>query len=154
MNTTSWVLICTYRQTGSEVLGSRVVKSGTQFLINYASNTGCLARSVVLNWAYMLALCSESFRNEQIFWIEFYTCCPNMIDVALTPSHHNISMHCIHAVLWTFPEVLTRRICLTLRIFFSWWSFPLVLRPYCVIQGWHCKENEFFLTLMGKGSES
>ena len=46
-------------------------------------------------------------------------------NITLNPLHPNISMHILHAVLHTFPDVLTRRICLTLKSFFSWWSFPL-----------------------------
>ena len=34
--------------------------------------------------------------------------------------HPNTSMHILHTVLYTFPEVLSRRICLTVRSFFSW----------------------------------
>ena len=41
----------------------------------------------------------------------------------------------------TFPKVLTRRICLTIRSYFSRWSFPLFLWPHYVIQGWYCKEK-------------
>ena len=43
--------------------------------------------------------------------------------------HPNINMHILHTVLYTFPKVLTRRICLTIKSFFSWWSFPLFLWP-------------------------
>ena len=39
--------------------------------------------------------------------------------------HPDISMHILHTVLYTFPKVLTRRICLTIKSFISWWSFPL-----------------------------
>ena len=35
------------------------------------------------------------------------------IDLQLNPSHSNIIMHILHTVLYTFPRVLTRRICLT-----------------------------------------
>ena len=45
------------------------------------------------------------------------------------PIHHNMGMHLLHAVLYTFPKVLTRRICLIIKSFFSWWSFPLFFRP-------------------------
>ena len=31
------------------------------------------------------------------------------------PLHPNISMHILHTVLYTFPKVLTRRICLTIK---------------------------------------
>ena len=37
----------------------------------------------------------------------------------LIPLHPNISMHILHTVLYTFPKVLTRRICLTIKSFFS-----------------------------------
>ena len=38
----------------------------------------------------------------------------------LNPLHPNISMHILHTVLYTFPMVLTWRMCLTIKIFFSW----------------------------------
>ena len=50
-------------------------------------------------------------------------------------------MYIIHNVLSTFPKVLTRRICLTIKSFFSWWSFVLFTWPKCVILGWYCKEK-------------
>ena len=59
----------------------------------------------------------------------------------LNPLHPNTSMHILHTVLHTFPEVLTRRIYLKIKSFFSWWSFSLFSWPQCVIQGWYCKEN-------------
>ena len=40
-------------------------------------------------------------------------------------SHSWISMHILHTFLRKFIMVLTRRICLTIKSFFSWWSFPL-----------------------------
>ena len=41
----------------------------------------------------------------------------------------------------TFPKVLTRRICSTIRNYFSRWSFPLFLWPHCVIQGCYGDEK-------------
>ena len=38
-------------------------------------------------------------------------------------------MYIFQTVLKTFLKVLTRRICLTIKSFFSWWSFPLFLWP-------------------------
>ena len=35
----------------------------------------------------------------------------------LNPLHPNISMHILHTVLYTFPKMLTRRICLTIKSF-------------------------------------
>ena len=39
--------------------------------------------------------------------------------IALLHVHPNISMHILHTVLYTFPEGLTGRICLTVKNFFS-----------------------------------
>ena len=39
------------------------------------------------------------------------------------PLNPNISMYILHTVLYTLLKVLTRRICLTINSFFSWWSF-------------------------------
>ena len=55
--------------------------------------------------------------------------------------HPNISMQILHTVLYTFPRELTRRICVTIKIFFQWWLYPLFLWPYCVIWGWYCREK-------------
>ena len=35
-------------------------------------------------------------------------------------------MHILHTVLYTIPQVLTRRICLPIKRFLHWWSFPIV----------------------------
>ena len=70
----------------------------------------------------------------------------------LTLLHPNISMHILHTVLYTFPMVLVRRICLPIKSFFSWWSFPLFSWPWCVIQGWYCKENLDCSHSQAKGS--
>ena len=42
----------------------------------------------------------------------------------VNPLQPNISAYILHTVLFTFPKVLTRRICLTIKSLFSWWSFP------------------------------
>ena len=50
---------------------------------------------------------------------------------------YTLSSVCIFSILFsTLYKVLTRRICLTI---FGWWSFPLFLWLWCLIQGWHCK---------------
>ena len=61
--------------------------------------------------------------------------------VSFNPLHLNIRMHILHTVLYTFPKVLKKRICLTIKSFFTCWSFPLFSWPYCFIQGWSCKEE-------------
>ena len=50
-------------------------------------------------------------------------------------------MHILHTVLCTYPTVLTKRICLTIKNFSGWWSFPVFLWPYCVIEGRFHREN-------------
>ena len=43
----------------------------------------------------------------------------------LTLLHRDISMYILQTVLYTFHKVLKRRICLTIKSSFSWWSFSL-----------------------------
>ena len=62
------------------------------------------------------------------------------------PQHFNllqseISMHILQTVFYTFHQVLTRRICLMIKSFFSWWSFPLFSWLNSLILGWCCKER-------------
>ena len=38
----------------------------------------------------------------------------------INPFHPNISLHILLTVLYTFPKVLTRRICLIIKRFPSW----------------------------------
>ena len=40
------------------------------------------------------------------------------------PLHPNISMYILHTVLYTFPEVLSERICCQVKSFINWWLFP------------------------------
>ena len=58
----------------------------------------------------------------------------------LNPLHPSISIHILHTVLYRVPEVLTRRICWTIKSLFSWWSFLLFLWPLRVIQGGYYRE--------------
>ena len=46
-------------------------------------------------------------------------------NVPINAPHPNINMHIIHTVLYTFPRVLTRGTCLTIKTSSSWWLFPL-----------------------------
>ena len=68
---------------------------------------------------------------------------------SFNPLHHNISMHILHTVHHTFLKVLTRRIWLSIKSFFSWWSFPSLLRPSCMIQKRYCKEKLDFIHIKG-----
>ena len=59
-----------------------------------------------------------------------------------TIKYHSLTfykMHILHTVLCTFPTVITRRICQTIKSFISCWLFPLFSGPYWVIQGWYCR---------------
>ena len=49
----------------------------------------------------------------------------------INPLHPDISMDILHVVLRTFPKVLTRRIWLTIKSFFSSGSFPY--SPYLIV---------------------
>ena len=46
--------------------------------------------------------------------------------ISLNPLNPNIRLHILHTVLYTFPKELTRRICLTIKSFFSGRSLPLL----------------------------
>ena len=57
--------------------------------------------------------------NEPLFPFEIEL--PSVPDHELiNPLHPMISMHILHNVLYTFPKMLTRRIWLTIKSFFSW----------------------------------
>ena len=47
----------------------------------------------------------------------------------INPFHPKISMHILQTVLYTFHKALTRRICLTVKSWFSWCLFPLFFWP-------------------------
>ena len=60
--------------------------------------------------------------------------CPVVGDLTewnINPLHPGISMDILHVVLRTFPKVLTRRIWLTIKSFFSSGSFPY--SPYLIV---------------------
>ena len=76
-----------------------------------------LQRNILQHYWFMLC-------NEVKEGVLILKTCPQARP-RLNPLHPNISIHNLHTVLYTFPKVLTRRICLTIKSFFSWWSFPL-----------------------------
>ena len=51
------------------------------------------------------------------------------------PLHPNISMHILLTVLYTFPRVLTRRICLTVDSFFYLVIISLILMTFMLDPG-------------------
>ena len=55
-----------------------------------------------------------------------------------TPQH--LCSYSPHYSLY-FPMELTRRICLTIRSFLNYWSFPLFSWPLHLTEGWYCKEK-------------
>ena len=63
---------------------------------------------------------------------------PQLQDWLTIPLHPTTSLHILHTVLYTFPKVLTRRIRLTIKSLFSWWSFFLFS---WVTEGSFCKEK-------------
>ena len=50
---------------------------------------------------------------------------PDAVNSPLNPLLPNISIRILPTVLYTFLKVLTRRIYLTIKSFFSWLSFPV-----------------------------
>ena len=47
----------------------------------------------------------NSFNNQGLLFLHSHV---------LNPLYHNVSMHILHTVLYTFPKVLTRRIWLAM----------------------------------------
>ena len=52
-----------------------------------------------------------------------------MQEVVIKPLQPNMDIYILHTVLETFPKVLIRRICQTIKSFFSLPPFVLFLRP-------------------------
>lgn len=60
--------------------------------------------------------------------LSFNACCLKIFSSSQSnPLHPNFSIYILGAVLGRFHRVHTRKICLTIRSFFSWLSFPLFL---------------------------
>ena len=89
------------------------------------------------------------YRTMQLQWPSFLVHENNLIQLIkspkslymrlfLNPLPPDISVHILHTIHYTFPKVLTRRICLIITSCFSWWSFPLLSWPWHLIQGWFC----------------
>ena len=74
-----------------------------------------------------LSLLSGSFHFE-ISWQDKWQV--NAVHVWLHPLHHYSSSHILLTVLSTFCMVLARRICVTIRRFLIWWSFPFFLMTF------------------------
>ena len=51
------------------------------------------------------------------------------VNLSLHPNLSINTMYSPYIVLYTIPEVLTQRICTTIKNFFRWWSFPLFSWP-------------------------
>ena len=93
------------------------------------------------NWS---ARHSQQFKREKQGWYRttsFRKLRQNTWHGAFNLLQLKISMHILLTVLYTFTRVLTRRICLTIKGFFSWWSFPVFSWLWCVIQGRYCTEK-------------
>ena len=63
---------------------------------------------------------------------------PQLQDWLTIPLHPTTSLHILHTDLYIFAKELTRRIRLTIKSPFSWWSFFLFS---WVTEGSFCKEK-------------
>ena len=84
-------------------------------LILYHGRRTTMARTSVTQVAtcsftpYFDIICDLSLNRRTATWNLF-----------VNSLHPDISMHIFHTVLCTFTNVLTRRICLTIKSFFNW----------------------------------
>ena len=67
--------------------------------------------------------------------------------VLLNLLHPNINIHTLHTVLFTFPLIPTRRICLTISSFLNWWSFPYSYGIHIGFEGNNVGRNYVPVTL-------
>ena len=86
-------------------------------------------------YAFQNWLCKHLWSVLNFCWL-FYT-----YSQAFNPLHPKTSMHNLHIVLYTFPKVLTGRICLLIKRFLPWWPFYVFSLPECVIQDSYCWEK-------------
>ena len=82
-----------------------------------------------MSWGF--SICITIFSSVSYRFLEVVTLEKFIMNLYFTYTtslfilHLNTNMHNLHTALFLFPKVLTRRICLTIKSFFSWWSFPL-----------------------------
>ena len=91
--------------------------------------------SVIFNHHYSSVICLPSRAQTTPCSWALHECL-----VLFNHLHPNISMHILHTILSTFPLFLARRIWLTIKCFFGWWSFLLFLWPYFLI--WLASHSE------------
>ena len=100
---------------------------------------------ILITWVLVIqrALLEKRLRrtNERFFLMPVMQSGTLWEEQSLNTLHPNISLHILRTVLYTFPKVSTRRICLTIKSFSGWWSFFLFSWHLFVIQGWYCKEK-------------
>ena len=77
---------------------------------NISTNVTLLIKKLFIPWRWLASGC-------------------HVLQSLFHPLHPNASLHMLHTLLQTFPKVLIKRICLTIKSFFSWWSFPLIWWP-------------------------
>ena len=96
----------------------------TQVVVNVCKNIRrtCISRC----WAVAVqVLCGRGWVLELYMVVQILLICSWSVAVfSFDLLHPKISMHILHTVLYTFPEVLTRRISLKIQSFSSFWSFP------------------------------
>ena len=76
--------------------------------------------------------------------LSHYLPCAHLSSWPINPVHPSIWMHILHTAPYTFPVVpvvLTKIICLMLKILFCCLSFPLSLWRNSLTQEWYCIEK-------------
>ena len=76
-------------------------------------------------WCCKYVLGSKKKKKKEFMTKQLNTSCSFFF--SLNPLHPNISMHILHTALYTFPKVLTGRICLPIKRFLPKWTLPFFL---------------------------
>ena len=87
------------------------------------------------------SLKSYFYRNPQLWSFLLLYSLLDLVKLARVQFFSRRTTAILHTVFSTFPKVLIRRFCLTIKSSSTCWSFPLFSRPLCLIQGWYCKEK-------------
>ena len=100
-------------------------------------------RNILITWWLSRWQCWSSYvQQKQEICDLSYILNQKQEIISQTLQHPYISMHILQTVLYTFPKVLTRRICLSIKRFFGWWSLSSYFWPKCMIQRWSCEKLE------------
>ena len=111
-----WDILNKLLEGGGECYGFVVGDALPLWLLRWTLGRGVWVRD--LAWSLCCVLGHDTLLSR-------YLSPPSPPSIINWYRRHNISMQTLHTMLYTFLKGLIRWISLTIKSFFSWWSFPL-----------------------------